>query len=57
MDMTDLDELPDCFYPMVIMEPVLIFRTRYKDGIKIVSNAELYPYDGEVTIIRIPDEI
>lgn len=53
-DYIGLDDLPDCCYPIIILEPILCYHTRWVNGTRIMYNDDLNPLrDQLATIIRI----
>lgn len=56
-DYIGLDDLPDCYYPIIILEPILCYHTKWVNGIRIVSNADINPLSDQLaTILRIVED-
>ena len=56
-DYISLDDLPDCFYPIIILEPILCYHTKWVNGTKMMYNEDLNPLrDQLATIIRIEED-
>ena len=53
-DYVGLDDLPDYCYPIIILEPILCYHTKWVNGIRMMYNDELNPLRNKLaTIIRL----
>lgn len=56
-DYIGLDDLPDCFYPIIILEPILCYHTKRVNGTRILYNEDMNPLSNQLaTILRITED-
>ena len=56
-DYIDLDDLPDCCYPIIILEPLFCYHTKWVNGTRIMYNDDLNPLSDKLaTIIQVIED-
>lgn len=57
MDYIGLEDLPDCFYPIILVEPIMCYHTKRIGSTRILYNEDMNPLLDELaTIIRVIED-
>lgn len=57
MDYIGLEDLPDCFYPIILVEPIMCYHTKKISSTRILYNEDMNPLLDELaTIIRVIED-